>query len=124
MKFEYEGFTQDGDRRCFLFRGIEERNPTLSFAIEVNLQLLVQNRVPVQEGPMFCLQLLNTASVGGPTCLDRLQSYTVVGEDFRSLLIERERRAAEKTFKKHPRQPFRKPSLTSNLHLGTPSEKH
>jgi hypothetical protein len=59
-----------GDRRCFLFRGIKARNPTISFAIKVDLRLFVQNRVPVQEGPMFCLQLLTTVSVGGPTCLD------------------------------------------------------
>jgi len=124
MQFAYEGFTQDGDRRCFLFRGIEERNTTISFSIEVDLRLLVQNRVPVQEGPMFCLQLLTTASVGGPTCLDRFQSYTVVGEDFRPLLIERERRAAEKAIKKPARKPFKKPSFASNLRLGTPFRDH
>lgn len=124
MQFAYDGFTQDGDRRCFLFRGIEERNPTISFSIEVDLRLLLQKRVPVQEGPMFCLQLLTTASVGGPTCLDRFQNYTVVGEDFRPLLIERERRAAEKELKKPGRKPFRKPSSTSNLRLGTPPREH
>jgi hypothetical protein len=124
MQFAYDGFTQDGGRRCFLFRGIAERNPTISFSIEVDLRLFVQNRVPVQEGPMFCLQLLTTASVGGPTCLDRFQSYTVVGEDFRPLLIERERRAAEKAVKRSGRRPFRKPSVTSNLRLGTPPREH
>ena len=124
MQFAYEGFTQDGDRRCFLFRGIEERNTTISFSIEVDLRLLVQNRVPVQEGPMFCLKLLNTASVGGPTCLDRFHSYTVVGEDLRPLLIERDRRAAEKALRKSARKPVRKPSFTSNLRLGTPPGEH
>ena len=124
MHFAYEGFTQDGDRRCFLFRGIGERNPTISFSIEVDLRLFVQNRVPVQEGPVFCLQLLTRASVGGPTCLDRFQSYTVVGEDFRPLLIERERRATEKAVKNPARKPYRKPSVTSNLRLGAPSGEH
>ena len=124
MHFAYEGFTQEGDRRCFLFRGIEERNPTISFSIEVDLRLLVQNHVPVQEGPMFCLQLLTTASVGGPTCLGRFQSYKVVAEDFRPLLVERERRAAEKALKNSARKPFRKPSFKSNVHLGTPSKQH
>ena len=124
MQFAYEGFTQIGDRRCFLFRGIEERNPTISFSIGVDLRLLVQNRVPMQEGPMFCLQLLTTASVSGPMCLDRFQSYTVVGEDFRPLLIERERREAEKALRKPARKPARKPSSASNLHLETPSRGH
>jgi hypothetical protein len=122
MHFAYEGFTQDGDRRCFLFRGIEESIAKIVFSIEIDLHLLVQNRVPVQEGPMFCLQLLTTASVGGPDCLDRFHSYRVVGDDFRPLLVERERRAAEKALKKTSyRKPVRKPSLGSNLHLGTSS---
>jgi hypothetical protein len=124
MQFAYDGFTQDGDTRCFLFRGIEARNPTISFSIEVDLRLFVQNRVPVQEGPMFCLQLLTTALLGGLNCLDRLHNYRVVGEDFRPLLIERERSEAEKALKKPPRKPFRKPPLTSNLCLGTPSREH
>jgi hypothetical protein len=123
MHFAYEGFTQDGDRRCFLFQGIEERNPTISFSIKVDLRLLAQNRVPVQEAPMFCLQLLTTASVGGRSCLNRFQSYTVVGEDFRPLLIERERMAAEKALKKPARKPFKKPSFRSNLRLGTLSKE-
>jgi hypothetical protein len=124
MQFAYEGFTQNGDTRCFLFQGIEERNPAISFSIEVDLPLLVRNRVPMQEGPMFCLQLLMTASVGGPTCLNRFKTYTVLAEDFRPLLIERERRATEKAAKKSARKPFRKPSFTSNLRLGTPSRGH
>ena len=122
MHFAYDGFTHNGGRRCFLFRGIEERNPALTFSIEVDVQLLLQNRVPVQEGPMFCLQLLTTASNGGPDCLDRFHSYIVVGDDFRPLLVERERRAAEKALKKPFRKPIRKPSLASNLCLRAPSE--
>lgn|SRR6185437_388390 len=122
--FSYEGFTQHGDRRCFLFRGIEDRNPAILFSIEVDLPLLQQSRVPLQDGPMFCLQLLTTASVEGPNCLNRFQKYRVVAEDFRPLLIERERSAAEKALRKSPRAPFRKPSFTSNLYLGTPSKGH
>jgi hypothetical protein len=120
MDFAYEGFTQEGDRRCFLFRGTSKGNPISVFSIEIDLRLLVQNRVPVQEGPMFCLQLLTTASLGGPNCLDRLHSYRVVGEDFRPLLKERERREAEKALKKPSWKSSRKPPLRSNLHLGTP----
>jgi hypothetical protein len=124
MHFSYDGFTQHGDRRCFVFRGTENGNPAVLFSIEVDLPLLVQSRVPLQDGPMFCLQLLTTASVGGPNSLERFHKYRVVAEDFRSLLIERERRAAEKALRKSPRTSFRKPSFTSNLHLGTPSKEH
>jgi hypothetical protein len=96
MRFAYEGFTQYGDIRCFLFRGIEDPNPTNMFCIEVELRLLLQNRVPVQDGPMFCHQLLTTASLGGSSYLNRFLSYRVVGEDLRPLVIQREQRAAEK----------------------------
>jgi hypothetical protein len=124
MHFAYDGFTHDGDIRCFLFRGIEERNPTISFSIEVDFRLLAQNRVPVQEGPMFCLQLLTTASHEGPDCLNRFRSYIVVGDDFRPLVIERERRAAEKALKKPFRRLVKKPPITSNLCLRTPPREH
>ena len=123
MHFVYEGFTQDGDRRCFVFRGIEERNPTNIFSIEIDLQLLLQNRVPVQDGPMFCLQLLTSASVGGPGCLSRFLSYRVVGEDLRPLIIERGR-SAEKALKKQFHKRPMKPSSTSNLRLGTAAGGH
>jgi hypothetical protein len=119
MHFAYEGFTQDGDKRRFLFRGIEERNPTHIFSIEIDLRLLLQNHVPVQDGPMFCLRLLTSASVDGPSCLSRFLSYRVVGEDLRPLLIERERSAAEKALKRQPHKRPMKPSSTSNLRLGT-----
>jgi hypothetical protein len=124
MHFTYEGFTQDGDRRCFLFRGIAEHHPASVFSIEVDLPLFAQNRVPVQEGPMFCLRLLTTALLAGSDGLDRFHSYRVVGDDFRPLLVERERKAAEKALKAPARKPFRKPAFRSNLRLGTPSREH
>src|SRR5438876_3700638 len=124
MHFVYEGFTHDGGTRRFTFRGIEERSPTSVFSIEVALPLLAENRVSVQDAPAFCLQLLTTASLGNPSQLQRLQHYKVVGEDFRPLLMERERRAAEKALKKAPRRPFRKPPISSNLRgLGRPSQE-
>lgn len=121
MHFAYEGFTQEGDRRCFLFRGIEGRD-SVDFSIEIDLGLLAQNQVLVQEGPIFCLRLLTTALVGGPGCLERFHAYKVVGEDFRPLQIEREGRAAEKALRKAPRRPFRKPPPAANVWLGTPSK--
>lgn len=123
MHFAYEGFTQQGGMRCFQFRGTEDQNPAL-FSIQVELSLLMQSRVPMQDGPMFCLQLLTAASVVGPDYLDRFHSYRVVAEDFRPLLMERERKAAEKALKKPVRPRFRRPSFASNLHLGTPLKEH
>ncbi len=125
MHFVYEGFTHDGGTRRFMFRGVEERSRASVFTIDVALPLFAENRVSVQDGPAFCLQLLTTASLGDPSQLERLQHYKVVEEDFRPLLMERERRAAEKALKKAPRRPFRKPPISSNLRgLGRPSQEH
>jgi hypothetical protein len=121
MHFVYQGFTHQGDRRCFLFRGVDESNPPIAFSIEIDLLLLSQKRIPVQDGPTFCLQMLTSASLAGMTYLEKLRSYRVIDEDFRPLLIERERQAAQKALRKPPRKPFRKPSAESNLRgLGTP----
>ena len=121
MHFVYEGFTHHGGTRRFMFRGIEERSEASVFSIEVALPLLAANRVSVQDGPAFCLQLLTTASLEGPIHLERMQHYQVIGDDFRPLLVERERQAAQKALKKAPRRPFRKPPVSSNLRgLGRP----
>jgi hypothetical protein len=121
MHFSYEGFTHHGSRRCFLFHGIQERDPVSAFSIEIDLPLFAENGIPVQEGPMFCLRLLTSALLDGPASLDRFHSYRVVEDDFRPLLIEREKHAAERALKARARRPVRKPSYTSNLRLGIPS---
>ncbi|MDQ2844055.1 MAG: hypothetical protein M3Y72_24045 [Acidobacteriota bacterium] len=121
MHFAYEGFTHRGDSRCFQFRGISDRDPVDLFRIEIGLLLFAKNKILVQDGPRFCLQMLETASTAGPGFLDRLHSYSVVSDDFRSLVVERERKIAEKALKAPPRRPFRKPPADSNLSIGIPS---
>lgn len=124
MHFAYEGFTHDGYKRCFTFRGIDESTPISMFSIEVDLSLFIQNRVPMQEGPTFCLQLLTTALLSGPSSLERFHKYRVIGEDFRPMLIERERKAAQNALKKSFRKPSRRPSVASNLNLRTPGKEY
>ena len=119
MHFSYEGFTHEGGRRRFLFHGLEELRAVSVFCIEVDLPLFAESRIPVQEGPLFCLQLLTKASLAGPANLDRFHSYRVVAEDFRPLVVERERVAAEKALRVTLRRPIRRPSDSSNLRLGT-----
>lgn len=110
MNFAYEGFKQEGARRCFLFRGTGAPESADTFSIGVDLKLLAHNQVLIQEGPAFCLRLLTTASVAGPDFLQRFHAYEVVGEDFRPLLIEREAGRAAKALRKTSRPPFRKPA--------------
>jgi hypothetical protein len=118
MHFAYQGFTHDRDTRCFRFRGIEELSPPIDFSIEIDMPLLSRTHVPVQDGPTFCLQLLVAAAFGGPGFLERFRHYRVIESDFRPLLVERARQAAEKAMREPPRQPARKPSSVSNVHLG------
>jgi hypothetical protein len=117
MHFSYDGFTHNGSRRCFLFHGVQAPDSVSAFSIEVDLLLLSENGISVQEGPMFCLRLLTSASLAGPASLDRFHSYRVVDADLHPLLVEREKRAAEKASKAQMRRPVRKPSQASNLRL-------
>jgi hypothetical protein len=124
MHFTYEGFSQEHGRRCFTFRGIEERRPVSVFCLELDLPLFAQNRIAVQEGPMFCLQLLTTASLAGPSDLEGFQHYQILAEDLRPLLREREKRATEKALRKAPRRPLHKPLSVSQIQLNTNSGGH
>lgn len=117
MHFSYSGFTHEGDCRCFLFRGVEGLTADANFRIEVELPLLAQSRVPVQDGPLFCLQLLTAASLAGPANLNRLHHYRVVAEDFRPLVVEREKAAAERALRATQRGSYRKAPSASNLRL-------
>ena len=111
MHFAYEGFTHSGGAdRCFQFRAIDKSESVGLFRIEVKLPLFSQNRVPVQDGPQFCLRLLEAASSAEPSDLDRFHSYSVVSEDFRPLLIQREKERAAKALKTPPRRAMRSSS--------------
>lgn len=96
MRFAFQGFTQDDGRRCFSFHGIEGNAQKSSFLITIELALLARNRVSLQDGPLFCLQLLTNACLAGTSYLEEFQHYRVSNDDFRSLVVERERQAAEK----------------------------
>ena len=120
MHFAYEGFTHYGSTRYFRFSGRDGRDFIESFCIEISFLLFAQNGVSLQEGPQFCLQLLETASTARPSDLARFHSYSVINEDFRPLLAERARKLAEKAMKTAARRPFRKPSVGSNLVLSKP----
>lgn len=119
MHFTYHGFTQEHGRRCFMFQGVEDRNPVNLFCIELDLPLFAQNKISVQEGPMLCLQMLTNASLAGPDFLEKFQNHRILAEDLRPFLLEREKRATEKAMRKTPRRPFQKPISASNIQLAT-----
>ncbi len=115
MQFAYDGFIQKGDCRCFQF---SSRDAVDKFSIEVNLSLLSKYGVLMQDGPQFCLHLLEIASTAVPCSLDRFHAYNVMSEDFRPLLLERAKKLAEKAMKTSLRRTVRKPPARSNLFLG------
>jgi hypothetical protein len=119
MNFTYQGFTHNGSKRCYTFCSTRtEDHPITSYLIEVDLLLLSRLRVSVQDGPMFCLAMLNAACAAGLESLAKLQRYGLLEEDFRPLLVEREKVAAEKAARKFLRKPFAKHSPQSNVVLG------
>jgi hypothetical protein len=117
--FSYQGFTQKDDKRLFTFLRTEHVNqPAVVFSISVELPLLSKIRVPVQDGPLICLQLLNNAFLEDADSLSRWQNCQLNEADFRPFLVERAKKAAEKASRKTPRRAFSKPSIHSNLTLG------
>src|SRR3954470_4995851 len=119
MNFTYQGFTHNDSKRCFTFWSTRAgSDPITSYLIEVDLMLLSRLRVSVQDGPMFCLEMLKAASVDGLKSLTRLQRYRLVEEDFRALLVEREKKAAEKESRNFLSMPFVKHSPQSDVVLG------
>jgi hypothetical protein len=122
MRFTYEGFTQNGGNRNFLFEGTNDDKEKSLFSIHVDLTLLIQNAVPVQEAPLFCQDLLAKASCAGTEYLAKFHSYQLVDEDLRPILVERATRDAKKKLQKS-RTVYRKPSATSNLMLASPEAR-
>ena len=122
MHFAYDGFTHIEDRRRFVFRSIDQYIPTSVFHIEVEMALLAKNRVPMQEAPMLCLELLKSASAAGPSFLERFHECRIFAEDLRPFLAERSKAAAEKALKALRRSPYRRPPATSNISFGAPRQ--
>ena len=88
----------------------------MAFTIEVDLRLFVQYKIPVQDGPSFCLQMLTKASSGGSADLDKLRRYQVVGEDFQPMVMEREKKEAEKTMKWREQKRIRTAAMMQSAH--------
>jgi hypothetical protein len=115
MQFAYEGFTQNANERRYAFHGMEKSEPGDAYVIRIDLPLFARHQVSIQNGPQFCLRLLQEALTSGPEQLRELHEYRVVDSDFAAIKAERAERAAALALKKPARRPFRKPSPTSQL---------
>lgn len=101
MHFAYVGFTHQSGRRCFQFREVDAVEPVTLLTIEVEVALLSKNKMSVQEAPLFCLRMLESAHTSAKEVSDEFRPYQIVQEDFRSLNAERVRRETELRFRKH-----------------------
>jgi hypothetical protein len=115
VEFVYQGFTQDGNYRCYAFDGVEGHLPPKSYAISVDLSLFSKHQVSFQSGPMFCLKILRSACEAGSDKLDKCRFYRAIDSDFADLMSERAARAAAIAMKKPARRFVRKPPPTSQL---------
>lgn len=115
MQFLYNGFRQDGNNRCYSFDAREGREPATPCRVWIDLALFAKHRVSLQNGPGFCLQLLQTAWIASEEPATESREYRAVDKDFASLLSERAARLALAASRKPARRPFRKPSPSSQL---------
>jgi hypothetical protein len=114
VQFLYDGFTQEGNNRCYSFRVVDGHQPAVMYTIWVDLLLFGKYQVSLQSGPMFCLHLLQT--VCASSAIDPGCNYRAVDADFAVVLAERAARAAAVASKKTARRPFRKPQLAPYLY--------
>lgn len=112
----YNGFTQDGNNRCYCFDAVENKRPAIPYIVWVDLSLFAKYHVPFQSGPMFSLKLLQNALEGETGDSEHRHNYFAVDDDFADLLLERAAQAAATAGRKPSRRPFRKPSPASQLH--------
>lgn len=120
MQFLYDGFVQDGNNRCYSFKAIEERRASAVHNIWVDLKLFTKYQVPLQNGPMFCLHLLQAAWSASSDQVNPECIYHAVDADFAGVLAERAARATALASKKVARRPVRKPQPSSQLHRYLP----
>jgi hypothetical protein len=115
MRFLYQGFTHKDGARSFIFQGISEQKVETIFSIRVNLLLFARNKMAIQDGPGFCLNLLTSACASTPDALEKLHQYQVLEADLLPILADREKRAMLKAGKGSSHRFVRKPSPGSQF---------
>ena len=123
MQLVYMGFTQEAALRCFHFQRVLTQArltnlpKTVQFTMKADMSLFMRYRIPVQEGPALCLQILTNELAGAQEDAIIPASYAVTTDHLSNFASARtsveEARAARR---KPPRVPF-KPASTSQLKL-------
>src|SRR5271165_3567341 len=122
MQLVYMGFTQEAALRCFHFqRVLTQARLTnfpkiVQFTMKADMSLFMRYRIPVQEGPALCLQILTSALAGSEEDALLPASYAVTTEHLSSFASARSSLEEAKAARRKPRPPF-KPSSSSQLKL-------
>jgi hypothetical protein len=122
MQLVYMGFTQQASLRCFRFQRVftQARPTNLPKVVEITMKadmaLFLRYRIPVQEGPALCLQILNTELAGLDESALEPASYAITSEHLSSFVSARTSVEEARAARRKPRAPF-KPSSSSQLKL-------
>jgi hypothetical protein len=122
MQLVYMGFTQEAALRCFHFQRVltQARLANLpkveQFTMKADMSLFMRYRIPVQEGPALCLQILTNALEGAQEDTVFPASYAVTSEHLSTFASARTNLEEARAARRKPRPPF-KPSSSSQLKL-------
>jgi|SRR5665213_4518611 len=122
MQLVYMGFTQEASLRCFHFQRILTQSrlanlpKIVQFTLKADMSMFMQYRIPVQEGPAICLQILTNTLAGSDEREVEPASYAVTIEHLSSFASARTISEEAKMARRKPRPPF-KPSSSSQLKL-------
>ena len=122
MQLVYMGFTQEASLRCFHFQrvltqsGLSNLPRVVQFTLKADMSMFMQYRIPVQEGPAICLQILTGVLEGSDENAQAPVSYAVTTEHLSSFVSARTTSEEARQAKRKPRPPFR-PSNASQLKL-------
>ena len=90
MQLVYMGFTQEAALRCFHFQRVLTQArltnlpKTVQFTMKADMSLFMRYRIPVQEGPALCLQILTDALAGAQENEVLPASYAITTEHLSS----------------------------------------
>jgi|HubBroStandDraft_6_1064221.scaffolds.fasta_scaffold355810_3 hypothetical protein len=120
MQLVYMGFTQEAGVRCFHFQRIltQARLANLPkmvpFTLKADMSLFQEYRIPVQDGPAICLQILADALAGSEETAVAAASFPVTTEHLSNFASARTATEEAKSARRKQRAPF-KPSNASQL---------
>lgn len=122
MQLVYMGFTQEAGVRCFHFQRVltQARLANLPrmvpFTLKADMALFTEYRIPVQDGPAICLQILSDALAGSDESAVAPTSFPVTTEHLSSFVSARTATEEARSARRKQRTPF-KPSNSSQMKL-------